>query len=334
VAGQNRAYVDQVMGAVPNESAHAPEAAEASISSWWAGGGVDFYAVQGAGGVVSVFARWEDEMDEGSAEWELFRRLDPAGSAPYAAKPGRYCYSFDDGIRSIRIDLAIASDGSVTGRREDDFSDDENDYYESSMSTLSGTYTEGLLRLQRTRHQDGETFESTIVWPLRDAGVEVDGQLADSCAAAASLCEATEQAYFSCRIDGGDALAALCGSVGATETSGYVQYRFGTPGNVIDTFPPELADSRAAFEWGTTMYSGGWDTRVRFEMEGQEHQLYDRAIKVSMSEKDWSAGLLVGSGDAAATRECASETSESTAASIRLNQVVGVVPAGTFMDDL
>ncbi|MFT5142394.1 MAG: hypothetical protein ACI80V_002386 [Rhodothermales bacterium] len=231
VAGQDRAYVDQVMGAVPNESSHAPEDAEASISSWWAGGGVDFYAAQDDGGVVSVFARWEDEMGEVPAEWELVRTWDPAGPAT-------------------------------------------------------------------------------------------------------SLCEAAEQTYFSCRIDGGDAMAALCGSVGGNETSGYVQYRFGTPGNVIDTYPSELAGSREAFEWGSTMYSGGWDTRVRFEMEGQEYQLYDRAIKVSMSEKDWSAGLLVGPGEAAATRECVAETFETAAASVRLNQVVGVVPAGTFMEDM
>lgn len=55
-----------------------------------------------------------------------------------------------------------------------------------------------------------------------------------------SLCATEETVVFSCRTVGKKAkLLSLCGSKVLDEKTGYIQYRFGQPGNVELEFPKE-----------------------------------------------------------------------------------------------
>jgi hypothetical protein len=139
-----------------------------------------------------------------------------------------------------------------------------------------------------------------------------------------SQCAPSERSYFSCALQDNGELASLCGSVIQTDSEGYLQFRIGIPGQEVLRFPEELTGSKDHFQWESMMYSGGWDTRVQFFQDGMEYQLFDRAIKVSMSEKDFSAGLMMPEEDQ--VRECVALDA------IYLNALPNVIQMGSFID--
>jgi hypothetical protein len=72
-------------------------------------------------------------------------------------------------------------------------------------------------------------------------------------ALAQSLCIAPEVEFFSCSVDNGKKQAAVCARHGdsGTLSDSYLQYRFGTPGNLEVVFPKEIVKvgSIGQFAW-------------------------------------------------------------------------------------
>ncbi|MBN4056131.1 hypothetical protein JYT20_00245 [Rhodothermus sp. AH-315-K08] len=330
VAGERRIFVAEAAGAMITASPHAPADAVASLMAWWAGGGPQFYATNDGAGTISIYQGWEDETR--SAEepftWDLIRTID-LGEPPSRLAAGKYCYSWQVDATSMSMTLEVSPDGSVTGFQEVHVADHENDYYRDTLSEVSGRAGESVLRLTLRAQSDSAVHEMDLMWGLDLGGVWVDGHLATPCELAISHCAASERTFFSCPLEDSGEIASLCGSVIQRESEGYLQFRTGMEGETPRVFPPDLTGSTTEFQWESLMYSGGWDTRVQFVEDGTAYQLFDRAIKVSMSEKDFSAGVItVQEGQEDLVRECLATELES----VFLNAVPGVIEMGSFID--
>lgn len=66
---------------------------------------------------------------------------------------------------------------------------------------------------------------------------------------ARSLCVSNERVVWSCETLKERKLASICTSKDLDKSRGYVQYRFGRPGQVELEFPKERAGSQAAFKY-------------------------------------------------------------------------------------
>jgi hypothetical protein len=145
------------------------------------------------------------------------------------------------------------------------------------------------------------------------------------------MCSADETAYFSCAVEGSVNQVALCGSPDLTAESGYLQYRIGAGGQVSQEIPADRLPPGNRFLWEPIMYSGGWDTRVQFFHEDTEYQVYDRAYKVSMEEKDFSAGVLVIRAGKEEDLQCSADALEGDG-TVFLNHLADILPQGEFID--
>ena len=64
-----------------------------------------------------------------------------------------------------------------------------------------------------------------------------------------SLCTALEQVVWSCETARQGKLASICSSKELDKSRGYVQYRFGRPGQVELEFPKERVGTQSAFKY-------------------------------------------------------------------------------------
>lgn len=69
------------------------------------------------------------------------------------------------------------------------------------------------------------------------------------------LCKAQETLLFGCNAV--SKMISVCASQGFSATTGYVQYRFGTPGNIELSYPEKLSPPNGHFWFSSTGYSGG-----------------------------------------------------------------------------
>lgn len=343
VVDGRRHFVDEAMGATLTPARGAPESAAASMSAWWGGGGPLYYA-EVEDGTASIYRRFEEEMVAAdSTEWELLHTLDTT-AAP-SLESGSYCFSSDDGVTSIRMSFELAADGSVTGEGSTVIEDPVEMYFTSAQTTISGTYRDGVLMVDVRDEIEYDVQEYRAAWPVSGDELVADGRSLTPCGASptadpdspvaaaesASLCTSEETTYFYCPIEGSTQEVALCGSPDLAADAGYLQYRVGSAGTVSQEIPADRVPPGDRFVWEPIMYSGGWDTRVQFFSEDTEYQIYDRAIKVSMEEKDFGAGVLVIRDGVEEDLQCSAEAFAGDG-TIFLNHLADILPQGEFID--
>jgi hypothetical protein len=82
--------------------------------------------------------------------------------------------------------------------------------------------------------------------------------------AVASLCSRGEQVVFSCPTTK-NKIVSLCASSPLTDSSGYLQYRFGIAGRAPQlSYPANHEHPRDFFVSGTLMFSGGGGAYLKF----------------------------------------------------------------------
>jgi hypothetical protein len=90
-----------------------------------------------------------------------------------------------------------------------------------------------------------------------------------------TLCEAGERIIFSCPIKRPAKIVSLCASKDLTNERGYVQYRFGLPGNVELEYPKERTGTQEKFHY-THYFRAQFDlTEISFTNDGYEYQITD-----------------------------------------------------------
>lgn len=110
------------------------------------------------------------------------------------------------------------------------------------------------------------------------------------------LCTADETVLFGCR--SGDRMISLCASQGFTSRTGYVQYRFGAPGNVELAWPHARLPASGRFWFSSVTYAGGAEDHLRFVNHGIEYVLFDRMTRTDFGpggqrEPDMAEGVVV-----------------------------------------
>ena len=87
------------------------------------------------------------------------------------------------------------------------------------------------------------------------------------------LCAANEQLIFGAVTTGGK-MVCLCGSPNLTAQRGYLQYRFGRPGQIELEYPAERAGSQQRFHYAHyTRYQREWAS-VRFQNREYNYRLH------------------------------------------------------------
>lgn len=82
-------------------------------------------------------------------------------------------------------------------------------------------------------------------------------------ATASTLCKADEVVVFSCPTRTN--IASLCASKNASDSGGYMQYRFGRKNRLDLSYPPVSARPADVFASGTAMFSGGGSAWLSFK---------------------------------------------------------------------
>lgn len=95
---------------------------------------------------------------------------------------------------------------------------------------------------------------------------------AAAAASVASHCTAHERTLFACRT--GTKLLSVCASANLGKDSGFVQYRFGTPGHTELVLPMAGTDWRAAIRAGSLMFSGGGGAYLAFANPPYRYVVY------------------------------------------------------------
>ena len=95
-----------------------------------------------------------------------------------------------------------------------------------------------------------------------------------SFAAEHSHCSASEKAIFNCRIKDSSKIVSLCGSSDLSSKKGYLQYRFGRPGNVELQFPKNKQGSQDRFRWAHYFRFQVDRTEVSFNNGGYKYTLF------------------------------------------------------------
>ena len=111
---------------------------------------------------------------------------------------------------------------------------------------------------------------------------------------ATSLCTKGEKVVFSCAVRRSGKAVSLRSSPKLTKTEGYLQYRFGHPGQIELEFPKERSESRALFKYSHYFRAQVDSTELSFTLNNYTYTVFDEyngEEKPIVSEK----GLFVTS---------------------------------------
>jgi len=90
-----------------------------------------------------------------------------------------------------------------------------------------------------------------------------------------TLCDKGERIIFSCPIRKPARIVSLCAAKDLTNERGYIQYRFGLPGNVELEYPKERTGTQEKFRY-THYFRAQFDlTEISFTNDGYEYQITD-----------------------------------------------------------
>ena len=90
-----------------------------------------------------------------------------------------------------------------------------------------------------------------------------------------SLCARDERIIFSCPVRKPAKIVSLCASKDLTADKGYLQYRFGLPGNVELEFPKERTGTQQQFKYSHYFRARVDMTEISFTNNGYEYQITD-----------------------------------------------------------
>ncbi|QIG80464.1 hypothetical protein [Stakelama tenebrarum] len=106
------------------------------------------------------------------------------------------------------------------------------------------------------------------------------------------LCAAQEQAIFQCT--SGMRVIAICAD--SAPAQGYVQYRYGQPGN-IELQHPAAPQGSGTLAYATTAYSGGGEAQISFSRGRYTYVVYSRTVRTGFGPEgnapEFSAGVTV-----------------------------------------
>lgn len=89
-----------------------------------------------------------------------------------------------------------------------------------------------------------------------------------------SLCTSDEKIVFNCTLRNSK-IVSLCSSREISKDTGYLQYRFGKPGNLEHEFPKERDKSQQAFKY-THYFRAQVDlTEISFTSAGHQYSIFD-----------------------------------------------------------
>lgn len=100
------------------------------------------------------------------------------------------------------------------------------------------------------------------------------GAVAKVSAETPSHCGNEEEIIFSCQIRESSKILSLCASKDLSDTSGYLQYRFGRLNKVEFAFPHELKQSQKKFLYRHYFRYQVDRTEISFENHGHEYTIY------------------------------------------------------------
>jgi hypothetical protein len=89
-----------------------------------------------------------------------------------------------------------------------------------------------------------------------------------------SHCTKTESVIFSCQIKDSDKTLSLCASKDISDTSGYIQYRFGKLNKVELTFPNDRLHSQKRFLYTHYFRSQVDRVEIAFVNRGHKYTIY------------------------------------------------------------
>jgi hypothetical protein len=156
----------------------------------------------------------------------------------------------------------------------------------------------------KANEQARELADAAASKPCKTAGGEDPAQ-ADSGDTPRFLCAADEQVIFGCNSK--DKMISLCASPDVSSTSGYMQYRFGTPGKIELTYPDKQAAPKGNFMHSFEPYSGGFSERIRFENGKVQYVIFEDMISTGPAspEKEMHQGVgILMPGKKASSRLC------------------------------
>jgi hypothetical protein len=90
-----------------------------------------------------------------------------------------------------------------------------------------------------------------------------------------SLCARDERIIFSCRLDDQAKIGSVCASKELAINRGYLQYRFGRPGEIELEYPKDRAGTQEKFQYSHYSRPLFDLTRLRFVVDGDEYQVLD-----------------------------------------------------------
>jgi hypothetical protein len=117
-------------------------------------------------------------------------------------------------------------------------------------------------------------------------------------------CAPGEQVVMSCTIEGKTKVLSLCASPGATAEQGYLQYRYGNPGNVELEYPSDRSvPPGRAFEHRVILHPPGGFSSYSFTVKSHRYSVFsmshagDESAGVKVDKTELSCGnVLWGSG--------------------------------------
>lgn len=92
---------------------------------------------------------------------------------------------------------------------------------------------------------------------------------------AGTLCAREENVVFSCTARKPAKIVSLCTSRDLTKDHGYIQYRFGLPGNVELEFPKQREGSQQAFHYSHYFRAQVDLTEIEFSSDGYGYSVFD-----------------------------------------------------------
>ena len=92
---------------------------------------------------------------------------------------------------------------------------------------------------------------------------------------APSLCRADEQIFFTCPVVRSTKNISLCGSKSLDHRRGYLQYRYGKPGDIELQFPHARANTQLVFRYAHYFRAQVDRTEISFDNQGYRYTIFD-----------------------------------------------------------
>jgi hypothetical protein len=141
-----------------------------------------------------------------------------------------------------------------------------------------------------------------------------------------SHCDSKEVWVFNCEIK--KKFLSLCASKDISESSGYLQYSYGSINNPELVYPEEKILAKGRFKSSMTSYSGGGEYRVEFSRSGYKYIIFSKTMKEewridqSISSYNSSGVHVVKNNRVITTLKCETKDSNHSEWNINLKPII------------